>query len=117
MGRVLQIRVMAYTYDDSEVARAWPGLHRLAFPEPSPPSDLTHKKGVLELVESLADQLRFDMLESSLQKVLKQRIEQAKTLKTQLEKALADWNPPKANTLSNELEDLLDALEQDAPVP
>jgi predicted nucleic acid-binding Zn-ribbon protein len=57
------------------------------------------------------------MLEASVQKVLGSRIQQAKRLKRQLEQALADWNPQKANTLSDKLEELLDELEKETPLP
>ncbi len=117
MGRFLQIRVMAYTYDENEVARTWPKLCSLAFPETSPSPVMSGKKGVLELVDSLVDQIRFDMVEPSVQKVLTQGVDRAKELKDQLEQALADWNPQKANTLSDGLEEILDELENDAPKP
>lgn len=118
MGRFLQIRVMAYTYDEGDMAKAWPKLTALAFPAtPSPSFVMPPKKGVLELVHSLADQVQFDMLDASVQKVLGSRIQQAKRLKRELEQALADWNPQKANTLSDKLEELLDELEKETPLP
>ncbi|GAU09129.1 hypothetical protein [Desulfoplanes formicivorans] len=118
MGRFLQIRVMAYTYDKEDMAKAWPKLHALAFPAtPSPSLGMPRKKGVLELVDSLVDQVRFDMIDASVQNVLGPRMEQAKHLKQELEQALADWNPQKANTLSDKLEELLDELEKETPLP
>jgi hypothetical protein len=40
--------------------------------------------------------------------------DQAKRLKKELEQALADWNPQKANTLSDQLEETLTELEKEA---
>ncbi|MGX9367150.1 formin-like protein 18 [Desulfoplanes sp. PS50] len=114
MGRFLQIRVMAHTYDESDLAKAWPTLWALGFPETSPSPMMSRKKGVLELVDSLADQIRFDMIDPSVQKVLQSGADQAKRLKKELEQALADWNPQKANTLSDQLEETLTELEKEA---
>lgn len=114
MGRFLQIRVMAHTYDESALAKAWPTLWRLAFPEISPAPMSSRTKGVLELVDSLADQIRFDMFDASVQQALRSGVDQAKQQKEELERALADWNPQKANTLSDSLEELLAELEKKA---
>ncbi len=115
MGRLLQIRVTAFTYDASEVATTWPKLFTLAFPETSPSPSLSRNKGVLELVDSLFDQLRFEMMEPSLHTILESRVQRAKAVKTQLEEALANWQPQQANRHSDVLEEILDDLEKDLP--
>lgn len=117
MGKILQIRVMAYTYDESEVAKAWPKLSALAFPEQYPASQLSTQKGVFELIDSLVDQIRFDMVEKSVKQALTAGTDALKDLKVHLEEALADWNPQKANKLSDDLEQMLDELEKETPTP
>ena len=117
MGKILQIRVMAYTYNEAEVKRAWPKLCALAFPEHYPATTDNAGKGVFELIDSLVDQIRFDMVEKSVKKVLETGTEALHDLKKQMEQALADWDPRKANTLSDELEQALDELEKETPNP
>ncbi|WP_462325797.1 formin-like protein 18 [Desulfoplanes sp.] len=114
MGRILQIRVMAYTYDEKDMEHEWPELTSLGFPPSSSPSVISPRKGVLELVDSLADQIRFGMLETSIETVLAKGINEATSVKKDLEQALADWNPQKANTLSDNLEEILEELEKSA---
>lgn len=117
MGKILQIRVLAYTYDENDVVKAWPKLSTLAFPERYPAPQLASSKGVFELVESLVDQIQFDMVDKSVKQALAAGTDAIKGLKSQLEQALADWNPQKANQLSDELEQALDELEKEAPTP
>ena len=50
MGKLLQIRVSAWTYREEDVVRAWPALTALAWPRPQYPDE---KRGVLELVTAL----------------------------------------------------------------
>ena len=107
MGKVLQIQVRAWTYDEAEVEEAWPRLAELAFSVPLK----HHTCGVLEMVTALDDGLRFmdwpDYLKESIAPGLKRVV----AIKDQLEGALADWEPRRANNLSNELEDALDVVE------
>ena len=110
MGRVLQIRVSASTFDEREVADRWPALCRLAFaelPEGAP-------RGVLELVEHLADRQRIGLLDGKAVEALGEKAGRAAELKSELEQALADWNAREANALSERIEDLLDDLEKAA---
>jgi ABC-type transporter Mla subunit MlaD len=44
-------------------------------------------------------------------------LRKSERLKGSLEQALADWNPSRANSLSDELEEALDELERKAPKP
>ncbi len=107
MGKILQIRVSAWTYDEGEVERAWPRLTELAAAVP-----LKHAKlGVMELVESLDDGLRFMDWPKELKNSIAPGIERAVAVKHQLEGALGDWDPRRANSLSDSLEDILDATE------
>ena len=117
MGKILQIRVMAYTYDEGDVTKAWPKLSALAFPARYPAPQVSPQKGVLELIDSLVDQIRFDMVDKSVKQALGAGADAIKDLKAQLEEALANWNPQKANKLSDDLEQMLDELEKETPAP
>jgi len=117
MGKILQIRVMAYTYDEGDVLKAWPKLSAIAFPEHYPASPVSTRKGVFELIDSLVDQIRFDMVDTSAKQALSAGTDDLKELKTRIEQALADWNPQQANKLSDDLEQMLDELEKETPIP
>jgi uncharacterized alpha-E superfamily protein len=107
MGKILQIRVSAWTYDEAEVEEAWPRLAELAFSVPLK----HHKRGVLEMVTALDDGLRFMNWPASLKESLAPGLERAVAIRDQLEGALGNWDPRRADALSNALEDALDAAE------
>ena len=114
MGRVLQIRVSASTFRDEDVAREWPRLVALAWPDEYV---VPGGKGVLQLVGSLADAHRFAGWKPDVREKLAPGIDKAVMLRAKLEEALADWNPREANALGDSLEETLDALENLAPKP
>jgi uncharacterized alpha-E superfamily protein len=107
MGRILQIRVSVWTYDEAEVEEAWPRLAELAFSVPLK----RERRGVLEMAAALHDGLRFMDWPASLKDSLAPGMERVVALRDQLEGALGDWDPRRADKLSNALEDALDALE------
>lgn len=107
MGRILQIRVTSWTWDEDLVAKAWPRLAELAFSVP-----LKHeKRGVLEMVNALGDGLSFMKWPEARLAALGPGIAKAVDIKMRIEGALEKWNPREANALSDELETLLDSLE------
>lgn len=108
MGKVLQIRVIATTWDDELVEDYWPRLAQLAF---SVPIKLENH-GVLEMVRALGEGLRFAKWPAPRKEALAEGIHRAVEIKEELEKALSDWDPRRANELSNELENTLDKLER-----
>jgi hypothetical protein len=116
MGKILQIRVIATTYRAEEVKEAWPRLSALAWPHPprvaGPPPEA---RGVLELAGVLHDRARFVHKDGALAPELMQGLADAAQKRRDIEAALADWAPERANTLSQELESLLDELEGLAP--
>ena len=114
MGKLLQIRVSAWTYREEDVPDTWPALASLAWPRPPYPGE---KRGVLELAGCLETELAYADWDSSLKEKLQDGITQAARLKTQIEQALADWEPREANRLSDCLEDTLTELERKAPKP
>ena len=115
MGRVLQVRVSAQTVSASEVGWAWRRLCLLAFGKQ--PSNDDKYMGVFELVDALVDRFQFGELDRTLKAKLLPGLEKVLAIRREMEEALADWNPSRANMLSNELEDALDALEDLAPEP
>ena len=109
MGRILQIRVLAYTYRPEDVEETWPGLCELAWPQPK----LSDQKiGVLELTQALGDQVRFGGISAELKARLADGAQKAQAVAARLEEALGDWNPKLANSLSDELEEILSGLEK-----
>ncbi len=116
MGRTLQIRVSASTFDPAEVERRWPRLVALAF---SPvavkiPALPPETRGVLELVVHLADRLEIGLLPEEAARELADGIKQAAAARARLEAELGEWNAKAANTATDEIEDALDELESQA---
>lgn len=107
MGKVLQIRVSASTYDAAQVAKRWPRLTAYAWPEDMDASG----HGVLELVETIEDKNRLGLLGFQPGPEFVRALEQTVTVRDRLEAALAEWRAPEANRRSDELEDALDTLE------
>lgn len=118
MGKLLQIRVSAQTYDPREVARRWPGLCALAWPEAEMPRGAMREDGtvgVVELVAVLGDEVRFGQVDPAARKALEPLLGEVEAVKARLDAALADWRPAEANILSDQLEEALDRLEQAVP--
>ena len=108
MGKALQIRVSAVTWNEDLLEQLWPQLTELAFSVP-----IKHEKhGVLEMVRALHEGLQFLPWSEARRKAMGPGIEEAARLKQALENALADWQPREANILSDKLEDVLDTLEK-----
>ena len=105
MGKLLQIRVSAWTYREEDVVRAWPALTALAWPRPQYPDE---KRGVLELVTALENGLSFEDWPQAVAEGLREK---------DLEEALFQWEPRKANELSETLEEELATLNERAPKP
>ncbi len=130
MGRVLNIRVSAYTYNEDDVAGTWPGLCFLVWPYWADQRGVVRKgvnierpgliedalgarpHGVMELCEALRDGLKFSGWEKDLATVLEKGIADVSAIKDRLEKDLADWNPQEALAQSNALEEALGGAEQ-----
>lgn len=107
MGKVLQIRVTSWTWNEDLVEKEWPRLSELAFSVP-----MKHEKhGVMDMVRALGDGLLFMKWSAERKEALGEGIKNAVSLKKRIESALADWNPQEANRLSDELELQLDKLE------
>lgn len=115
MGKILQIRVGAWTYDEDEVTAAWPKLTALVWSELDRWGPSGMKRGVTELAEYLPDFLRFADIDDETRKLLAPGAKKVEEKLDAMRSALADWEPRRANTLSNELEDALTALEKEAP--
>lgn len=107
MGKALQIRVSAVTWDEDLVPRLWPRLAELAF---SVPYKL-EKHGVLEMVSALGEAIKFMEWPAERRAALKPGLEKALDTQRRLEDALANWDARQANRLSDELEAILDDME------
>ena len=108
MGKALQIRVSAVTWNEDLLEQLWPQLTELAFSVP-----IKHeKRGGLDMVRALAEGLTVMTWSTARQDAGGPGIREAARLKQELEAALADWQPREANVLSDQLEDVLDSLER-----
>lgn len=108
MGKVLQIRVSAWTFSEDEVQKTWPKLWKLIWGEGG---DAIPKKGVLELALAVFNAVRGALVSPAAAEALKEKAEEVESLRLDMESALASRNPQKADSLSYEIEDCLDALE------
>ena len=115
MGRILQIRVGAWTYDEDEVTAAWPKLTSLVWNELDRWGPSGMRRGVTELAEYLPDALRFADIPQDVRTLLAPGAERVAAILADMRSALADWDPRRANALSNTLEDSLSELEKQAP--
>ncbi|MGE4492905.1 MAG: formin-like protein 18 [Syntrophotalea sp.] len=111
MGKVLQVRVYAYTYDEAEVRKTWPRLWSLAFEE-SKPGFPYEMAGVLELVRALDDLYQFGVVPEAVRTVLATGLPAVVTAVAELQRHLADWNPQAANQASDRIEEGLGELEK-----
>ncbi len=108
MSKVLQIRVIAETWNDDLLEEDWPHISRLAF---SLPIKLENH-GVLEMVRALKEGLEFMDWSEERKEALGPGIRECARIRDDIYQALSDWEPRKANDLSNKLEDALDRLER-----
>ena len=108
MGKALQIRVSAATWNVALLEELWPALYELAKTIPA----RQEKEGVLEMVRALDEGLRFMDWPGARKDRLADGIGRCARLKQELEEALAAWDPRTANALSDKLEEELDKLEQ-----
>lgn len=112
MGKVLQIRVSAGTYEPDDVHRYWPRLSKLAWGERA--FATSKAKGVRELTATLNDLWKFgnEWLAAN-RDAVGQALPGLLELDSQLEVALADRRPDVADALSYQIEDALDVLERE----
>jgi len=108
MGKVLQIRVSAWTFSEDEVEKAWPNLWKLIWDECG---HAIPKKGVMELAADTFDAVRAGLIDSAPAEAMKDEAEEVDKIRLALERALAARDPKGADKLSYDLEDCLDRLE------
>jgi hypothetical protein len=114
MGKVLQVRLYAYTYAEDDVRREWPKLWKWAFEETKPGFPY-EKSGVFELIRALDDMLQFEKSPDELREVLAQYLPAVTAQVRNLEEALADWDPRAANIATDRIEEALTELERNTP--
>lgn len=108
MGKVLQVRVSAWTFSEEEVEKTWPALWKLIWGEGG---DAVPKKGVLELAHATFDAVRAGLIDSDKADALRDKAEEVEKLRIRMEDALAARQPKEADGLTYEIEDCLDALQ------
>lgn len=108
MGRLLQIRVSAWSFSEDEVEKTYPSLWKLIWGDCG---DAVRKKGVMELALGVYDAVRAGLIDSRIADALKEKADEADRLYHAVERALAARDPKEADKLSYQLEDCLDALE------
>lgn len=114
MGRVLQVRVYAYTYSEDEVRKAWPRLWLLIF-ERNTPRFPHETRGVFELVRALDELYQFGDMAKEVRTACDTYLAPVLAAVRDLERQLADWNPQAANRLTDHIEDGLHELEKNMP--
>ena len=116
MGKILQIRVYAYTYNEEDVRKTWPRLWSLAFEETKPgfPYEMA---GVLELVRALDDLYQFGVVPEAVRTVFASGLPRVVKAVEDLQRHLADWNPQAANQASDRIEEGLGELERQVANP
>lgn len=115
MGRFLQIRVTATTYDEVAAEERYPRLYALAWPVAATPAG--GHRGLLELTQALDDAVRLGDLTAADRATLLPGVEKAMALKVSLETALGERDARTADSVSYALEDALAELEKCAPRP
>jgi len=108
MGKLLQVRVTAWTFSEDEVEKTWPALWKLVWGEGG---DAIPKKGVLELAQAVYNAVRAGLVTDAQVDALKDGAETVEDLRFKIGDALGDWQPREADKLIYRLEDELDALE------
>ncbi|GFK95698.1 hypothetical protein NNJEOMEG_03566 [Fundidesulfovibrio magnetotacticus] len=112
MGKLLQVRVSAATTDPGKVDDAWPILSHLAYP---PGHDYAPaRRGVLELVDTLRARLAAGEVSPNVAERVAPGLAKAESLVERFNEALAAWKPEAAQRLSEEIEEALDDLEDQA---
>ncbi|CCH47507.1 hypothetical protein [Pseudodesulfovibrio piezophilus] len=108
MGKLLQVRVSAWTFSEDEVRNTWPALWKLVWEEGG---DAVPKKGVLDLAQALYDAVRAGLLPSEQATSLRDKADEAEDIRLKIEKALAARDPKLADGLTYDLEDCLGELD------
>ena len=112
MGRFIQVRVSAATYDPAAAEAAFPKLYALAWPvEATQPAG---PRGLLELVPALDDRVRLGEAFAE-REAMREGLAPLLAARDALEAALADRDPRAADRFSYVLEDALAELEKRAP--
>ena len=100
MGKLLQIRVSAWSFDEDEVEKTWPALWKLVWGEGG---DAIPKKGVMELAQAVFDAVRAGLIPSDKADPLREKAEEAEDLRLKIETALGARDPKVADKLTYEL--------------
>lgn len=108
MGRLLQVRVSAWTFDEKAVAKEWPALCNLVWEDGT---FSTPKRGVMELAEAVHTACQAGLVSDEQVAALEGSAGDAYRALEALKQLLADWKPSEADKQTYALEDALDRLE------
>lgn len=108
MGKLLQIRVSAWTFSEGEVEKTWPSLWKLIWGDGG---DAVPKKGVMELAHAVFNAVQAGLVTDDQRDALRDGAEKVEKLHRQIEDELGSWQAKDADKLTYQLEDELDALE------
>lgn len=111
MGKILQIRVSATTFDEKEVEKAWPSLSRLVWEKGE---FMNPARGVMELAHAAFTAVDAGLVPEKAITALEEHATKAENIRQQIESALGNWDARAADKLSYELEDVLEEMEKNA---
>jgi len=113
MGEIIQIRVMAQTFDPEAAKNRWTDLAEAAFDMDSLQIK-AEKDFHIKLVDALVDRSKLGQLSPKLKAAIEHDLQTAGELRNRLQKSLGDWDPRAADRATYELEDVLDRMQQNA---
>ena len=111
MGEIIQIRVMAQTFDPEEAKKRWGDLAAAAF-DMDNLQIKAEKDFHIKLVDALVDRNKLGQLPPKLKEAIQEDLQTAGQLRNKLQKSLSDWDPRTADKAAYELEDVLDRMQQ-----
>ncbi|EFI34949.1 conserved hypothetical protein [Desulfonatronospira thiodismutans ASO3-1] len=111
MGEIIQIRVMAQTFDPEEAKKRWSDLAEAAFDMDSLQIK-AEKDFHIKLVDALVDRNKLGQLSPNLKEAIQKDLQTAGQLRDKLQRSLSDWDPRAADRAAYELEDVLDRMQQ-----
>ena len=116
MGRLLQVRLSASTYDIDALPKTWPSLCQIVWGEDVATKKLGSEpaggRGVFDLIKALIVALEYENWPEAKKQALAPLIKSAHKKMEEMAVFLGDWDAKAANKASDELESIIDELEK-----
>ncbi len=112
MGNILYIRVSASTYNEDDVKKHFPLLHKLAWRDDDRYIPASQRYGVLELIATVQDVLDFAQIDIEVKNFLMADWKTLCEMKKELEQYVLEWKPHKASELTYTIEEKLAEIEK-----